>query len=152
MSLRIAKIIQKRFTFQTKSQECCLLSGATCCTWQKKRVCVLFGQHLHRSPHVYGLMGSHPIVIVNGLVYLLSGLSEVHPLTLIQPSVLHRVVHPLCQRIVQRISRLRHADARMVVKYKANLVNLFYIQNKCVAKSFNEQNKYVINPFRKGNK
>ena len=61
-------------------------------------------------------MGSHPIVIVNGLVYLLSGLSEVHPLTLIQPSVLHSVVHPLCQRIVQRISRLRHADARMVVK------------------------------------
>lgn len=61
-------------------------------------------------------MGAHPVIIVYSLVHLLAGPSEVHPLTLIQPPVLYCVVHPLCQRIVQRISRLRHAYTHMVVK------------------------------------
>ena len=61
-------------------------------------------------------MGAHPVIVVYGLVYMPSCLSEVHPFAFIQPSVLYGVVHPLGQRIVQRIPRLRHTDEGMVVK------------------------------------
>ena len=61
-------------------------------------------------------MRPHPIIVVYSLVHLLADLLEVHPFTFIQPPVLYGVVHPLGQRIVQRIPRLSHTDEGMIVK------------------------------------
>ena len=61
-------------------------------------------------------MGTHPVIVVYSPVHLLADLLEVHPVAFIQPSVLYGIVHPLGQRIVQRIPRLRHTYSDMVVK------------------------------------
>ena len=69
--------------------------------------------HLVRRPHVKGLVRPCSVVHADGIGYGASGCDEVQLAVVEEPGVLHRVVHPLGKRVVQRVARLRHADPRL---------------------------------------
>ena len=66
--------------------------------------------HLIWRFHVESLMRSCGIVHADGILYGGACRDEVQLAVVEEPGVLHRVVHPLGQCIVQRVARLRHAD------------------------------------------
>ena len=62
------------------------------------------------------------VVHVDGVAYGASAGDEVQFAVVEEPGVLHRVVHPLCQCIVQRVARLRHADLRVYGQQHLHIV------------------------------
>ena len=69
--------------------------------------------HLVWRLHPKRLVRPCGVVHSDGVGYGTFGGGEVQLTVVEEPGVLHRVVHSLRQRVVQRVARLRHADPRL---------------------------------------